>query len=195
MDKGFTLIEIIIAIGVLGFAVAMISLFALNVSQSELFISENLKIEEDIKQALRIMTPEIRSINSSSNGSYGIAAVSSSSFSFYSDIDADNYFEKVRYFLDGSTLKKGVIESSISPFIYDPGQEKIKEVINGISSDDIFYYYDDSYDGNQSPLDYPVDVSKIRSVKIVISVEKEINLMPVPVELSLFITIRNLRGI
>ncbi len=185
----------IIAIGILGFAVAIISLFALNISQSELFISENLKIEEDIKQALRIMAPEIRSINNSSSGSYGIVAVSSSSFSFYSDIDADNYFEKVRYFLDGDILKKGVIEPTISPFIYDPGQEKIKEIVSGVSSDNIFYYYDDSYDGNQSPLGYPINISKIRSVKIVISVEKEINLMPAPVELSLFVVIRNLRGI
>ena len=192
--QGFTLLEVLIAVGILSIVILTVSIFAFDVFRSELFISENLEAEEQIQQIFKIIAPEIRSMAISNNGSYPLAAVSSSSLSFYSDIDLDGLSERVRYFLEGTVLKKGVIKPAINPVVYDPASEKISETVKNVISNNIFSYYDSNYDGSQPALDYPIDISVIRSVGIKLTVDKNIAMAPIPVVLTTFINIRNLRG-
>lgn len=188
------MIEMLIAIGLLGMIALVITLFAVDIFKSQFYLGDSLEVEEEVEQALGRMTPEIRSITNSSNGSYAIVSVSSSSFSFYSNIDSDSLIEKVRYFLDGATFKKGVIEPSINPIIYNPASEVITVLAEDIISDDIFYFYDKTYEGSSgSPLEQPVKIPVIKSVKISLISDKNINLPPSPVSIETFINIRSLK--
>ena len=181
--------------GILGLIMTGIVFFALDISRSQIFLGESLESEEDIKQALEIMVPEIRSIITSNNGSYPIIAASSSSFSFFSDINSDGLVEKVRYFLDVNDFKKGVIVPTLNPVIYDPTSEKVTTLASDVISSNIFYYYDENYDGSQSPLIIPIDISKIRLIKIELVVDQNPLTPPLPAKIGIFADLRNLRGL
>ena len=192
---GFTLIEILIAMSIFGVIIAGMVYFALDISQLQIFLGESLESEEDIKQVLEIMIPEIRSMAASSNGSYPVVSASSSSFTFFSDINSDGLVEKIRYFLDNKDFKKGLIVPTLNPVTYDPTTEKIVTVVSDVISANIFYYYDGAYDGSQPSLSVPVDISQIRLIKIVLIVDKNPLALPLPIKINTFIDIRNLRGL
>ena len=101
--------------------------------------------------------------------------------------------EKVRYFLAGTTLQKGVIKPTGSPLIYNSINEKISTFVNNVISTSIFDYYDENYDGTTAPLSFPVNVSDIRLVKITVMVEQDPNRSPTPMVFSTQVSIRNLK--
>ena len=76
--------------------------------------------------------------------------------------------ERVRYFLDNQTFKKGVVEPTGQPYTYNLSAEQLRivadNVINGTSS--VFSFYDNSYTGTSSALSLPTDISKIKLIKI-----------------------------
>ena len=193
--KGFTLIEILITVGIVSGVLIIVSLFGLDLYQFNSFLGESLEAESDIQRAFKTMIGEMRSISQSANGSFAIDQASSSSFSFYSDIDGDGLAEKVRYFREAGNLKKGTIESFGSPAVYNPNSEKISDFVSYVVSDNIFYYYNEDYDGTQPFLGYPIDLSVIRLVKVKLIVDRDPITLPLPLEFSSFINIRNLRGI
>lgn len=194
-QKGFTLIETIIVLAILSGAVLVIGIFTLNVSNFQIFLGKSLATDEEAQQTFKIMIPEIRSIGPSNLGNYPIASASSSSFSFYSDIDNDGIFEQVRYFLDEGVFKKGVVKPSGNPLVYSSANEKINDFVHNITSSNIFTYYDGDYSGTSLPMQYPINVSNIRLVKITLTIDDDPKSLPSPLILSILVNIRNLRGI
>lgn len=187
--------EILIAMSLFGLIAVGISMFTLDILQLQIFAGESLESEEDIKQTLEVIIPEIRSMAAANNGSYLIMAASSSSFSFFSDINSDGLIERVRYFLDSNNFKKGIIVPTVNPITYDSASEKITTLISDVVPANIFSYYDEVYDGSQPSLGVPVDISQIRLVRVEIIVDKNPLTPPLPVKISIFADIRNLRGI
>lgn len=107
-------------------------------------LEQALQIEsarKGITQAVR----DIREATYGDDGSYPIAAFATSSLTFYSDVDRDSSTERIRYFLQGSTFKKGVINPTGSPAVYNPATEEISIVSeytrNGDQNIPIFRYY------------------------------------------------------
>lgn len=193
--SGFTLIEVVIVMGLFAIISISIVFFALDISKFQIFLGETLQSEEDIQKVLGIMIPEIRSIALSNNGSYPIAAASSSSFTFYSDLGGDGLTDRIRYFLDGSDFKKGIIVPTSNPVFYDITSEQLTTVASNLTSGNIFYYYDDNYDGLQSSLTIPIDLSKIRLIKVELVVDKNTSNVPSSARINTFVEVRNLRGI
>ncbi|MDP3792187.1 MAG: hypothetical protein Q8Q89_00445 [bacterium] len=193
--KGFTLMETLITVGIVSGVLIVISFFGLELYQFNFFLGESLQAESDVQRVFKTMIAEMRSIGQSANGSFAIDQASSSSFSFYSDIDGDGLAEKVRYFQETGNLKKGTIEPFGSPAVYDPASEKISDFVSYVVSGNIFSYYNGDYDGTQPSLSYPIDPSVIRLVKVKLIVDRDPTVLPLPVEFSSFINIRNLRGI
>ncbi len=195
MSRGFTLIEIIIVIGIFTSVMIVISLFVLDIANNEIFFTESINSEVETRQAYQTIISELRSMGGSVNGSYAINAASSSSFTFFSDSDGDGYTEQVRYFVDGGILKKGLIKPAGNPFGYKIGDEKITEAVHYLVSNNVFSYFGANYDGNQSPLGYPINLDSIRMIKIQLSIDKDPNVLPGKVVLPAYINMRNLRGI
>lgn len=193
--SGFTLIEIIIVMGLFAIISVSIVFFALDISKFQIFLGETLQSEEDVQKVLGIMMPEIRSMAVSNNGSYPIAAASSSSFTFYSDLGGDGSIDRIRYFLDDSDFKRGVIAPTSNPVFYDIASEQITTIAPNLTSGNIFYYYDDNYDGHQSSLTIPIDLSRIRLIKVELVVDQNTSTAPSSVRINTFVEVRNLRGI
>ena len=156
------------------------------------FIGGELDSVNIARTALKTMTREMRTASSGSNGAYALSLASSTSITFYSDIYDNGLKEKVRYFLNGTILQKGVLVPTGSPLAYT-GSETITTLASNVTNSSIFSYFDKNYDGTTAALTTPVDVSNVRLVKITITTDSDPNRPPSPITSSTQISLRNIK--
>ena len=176
MNKGFSLIEVIVVVAIAAAVVLVVSNFGNNISGLNTLVSSELQGKSDVNESLEIMTEEIQSAENSGSGAYPIDAASTSSFAFYSDVNKNGSADHVRYFYATSTIYKGVIAPTGTPSMYPTSAEIVTDVIDNViipSSTPLFSYYGSSYTGTQSPLTYPITTANIRLVGI--NFESQIN--------------------
>lgn len=174
-QKGFTLVETIVAI----FIFTLLILGATNLFSHIFKNSRNQMIAiSDIDQA-QLLTKkfinEIRTASIGENGNHPIALADDQQVVFYSRYgQEDNRTAQIRYFLEGTNLKKGVIIPSGSPISYNSTAEKVDIVQNNIvgTTTPVFYYYSGDYDGQSDPLTQPVNVNDIKYIKIKFFINK-----------------------
>ncbi|MEK7552382.1 MAG: prepilin-type N-terminal cleavage/methylation domain-containing protein [Patescibacteria group bacterium] len=195
-QNGFTLLELVVVIGILSFVVFMVfrlesDIFVLNgLSQSSLnshFQGQNV---------MRTIIPELRKSASSNLGAFPIVSVATSSITFFSDVDDDPIIEQVRYYKQGSTIMKGVINPVGSPLVYNPASEVVSVLATDIAnstSTPIFEYYDTNYDGTSAPLSTPIDLLSIRLIKVTVVIDNNSNKLPAPLTFTSQVTLRNLK--
>lgn len=193
--RGFSIIEILVSISI--FTLLLFGMYAVQkeaVSLNDNYIGR-LSTQNEVRKAMATISREIRTVAPSSVGAYPLADVSTSSFIFYSNIDGDAYVEKVRYFLDGTTLKRGVIKPGGSPLAYNSANENTSELIHDVAngSGAIFTYYGENYNGTGPSLVEPFDVTLVRLTKIEVIVDKDPQQTPVPQIFSTQINMRNLK--
>lgn len=198
MNKGFSLFEVLIVMAIFTGILFVVVGFRGNIQSLENLLSQRLQSRQDIEQSMQILETEIRSAGQSSLGAYPIDAASTSSLTFYSDIDKDTLAEKVRYFLSTSTIRKGVIKPSGNPLVYAVASETLATVVQNIvltsSSVPIFQYYNSAYTGTQAPLTSPIDTTAIRLIQISISADIKASSSPKAEFFTNTMTIRNLRS-
>ncbi|MCC6934118.1 MAG: type II secretion system protein [Candidatus Yanofskybacteria bacterium] len=193
--SGFTLIELLIGIALTTLALGFVTLFTLDISGFGTDLNTRLETERELDMTLRAMISEIRSMGPGENGAYPVATATGTTLTFFSDIDNDGSFEQVRYFLDGTTLKKGITEATgTEPAQYPPANEVTSEVVHWLVPGTIFTYYAAGLPSEIGPLPSPTDVAKIRLITITGTTDQDPTKPPLPSTLSITVTIRNLRG-
>lgn len=200
MTKGFTLIEVLIAMSILAGIVFIVSIFGLDIFNFQIFLGDVFTMQQEINLTLTGMGIEIRAMGPSANGSYPVESASSESLIFYSDIDGDNVFERIRYFVSGSALKRGTTEPTGNPAIYNLANEISTDVVANIilppsASQPLFIYYDQNYTGSQPPLSSPIDVNKIRLIRATVTTDKTPQDQIGRTDYSSTMLIRNLRNV
>ena len=192
---GFSVIETLVTIFILTLVGMAVWTFQKDVFSLNSNISSSLDAQQEARKAFKAMSAEIRSISPSSTGSYPIAEASSTSFTFYGDIDNDGLKERLRYFLDGSALKKGVLKPNGNPLAYNPINEIVAEIVRDIANGatPIFDYYDTNYDGTTAPLAQPVSVIPTRLVKMTFIIDKNPLRPPAPITMTTQVSMRNLK--
>jgi len=197
LRQGFSLVEVIIFAAITASLIFVVSSLTSNVANIENFVNQKLQSRSSLEQTFQMLVTEIRSAGPSSNGAYQIESASTSSLVFFSDIDQDGIFERVRYTLSTSTIAKGFINPSGNPLVYATSTEVVKDVMTNVivsTSTDLFNYFDSAYAGSQAPLTSPIDVSKIRVVKVSVYADTNPGKAPKATFFSDTITIRNLRS-
>jgi prepilin-type N-terminal cleavage/methylation domain-containing protein len=199
--SGFTLIEVVISLAIFSGIVLAVTGFRANLDTLRNIAYQRLQSRQDMNQTMQILVTEIRSAGPSSIGNFSIVEAATSSFIFYSDIDKDGSFERVRYFLPvtgaTTTLKKGVIKPTGNPLAYVSSSETISTVAENVvpsSTLPYFQYFGTAYTGSESAMSYPVDVSQIRLVRANFFVDIRPQVAPIPIFFSETINIRNLRS-
>jgi len=169
MNRGFSLIEVLIVVVIAATLVLVVGNFGTNVSSLNGLINVELESKSDVAQQVQIMASEIRSAEPSAAGAYPVDSASTSSFAFYSDINQDGIAEHVRYFLASSTIYRGVIAPTGTPATYPAANEVVTDVVDHValaSSTPLFSYYGSSYAGTGSPLASPVAVASVRVIAV-----------------------------
>lgn len=193
--SGLSVVEVLVSVFILTLIGLAVYSFQKDVFSLNRIISGSLTAQGEARRTLKLMSAEIRTASPSSLGAYAITEATVSSFIFYSNIDSDPFKERVRYFIDGTTLKKGVIKPSGSPLVYNPVSETISELIHDVadSAVPIFSYYGADYDGLIPSLAVPIDISMVRLVKITVMIDQDLQAPPGPITLTTQISMRNLK--
>ena len=197
LNSGFTLVELLISVSILALLTVTISTFQKDIFSLGFSLQGSLNAQIDARHVVKLMVTEIREATQSALGAYPIAIASSTSITFYSDIDNNGTKDKIRYFVSGSTVKQGVVAPSGSPLTYNDANEKLTTVINSFvssSTQPLFQYCPETYSGTGSPLSDPIDISTVRLVKITVIIDKDPNKSPAPIIVTSQVSIRNLKG-
>lgn len=193
--NGFTLVETLFAIGIFGLVIIAVSKFQRDVFYLSNIAKSSLASAQDTRQIVRTMAKEMRAAAPANNGAYPLVNLGTSTVTFYADTDGDGLREQVRYFVASGILKRGVITPTGTPYAYT-GAEKVSILVNDIrntAASPIFEFYDALYDGSQVALAEPIDVSKVRLVKITLQVDADPSRSPVQKAYTSQVSIRNLK--
>jgi len=191
-NSGFTLIELMVALSIFIALTIISGNFVINGMQLRRKAYARISATEEAQRVIRKMMREIRNSTQSDRGDYNLDIVIPQEFSFYSNIDDDIQVEKVRYFLDGANLMRGVINPEGEPLEYLEENESISLVAHYINNAGgaIFFYFD----GDNNIIENPTEnVSSIRLIRTSFSINPNFSLSDQDFVLTSDIQIRNLK--
>ncbi len=192
-NEGMTLAEILVAMAIITVIGLAISTFARDLFMYSGTVQSNLSAQQDARQMLRQFASELRIASQSSTGTYPISEASDTAITFYSDLNGDGIKDRVRYYVSGNMIKKDVLVPTGLPLAYT-GTPATSIVMRDLSvTTGIFSYYDKNYTGTSAPLGSPVDVSSVRLVKMNITIDRDPNRSPTPINVTTQVVIRNLK--
>ena len=175
-NRAFTLLESLVAIAIFALAIGGLMMFILGSYESYYFSFHQVEAVSEAKRGIETMVKEAREAKQGDDGSYVIEKAEDYEFIFFSDIDKDGETERVRYFVEGSDFKKGVINpTGGSPeYITDPSDPNYEEKIVIISKyvcnePPIFHYFDKDF--QEIPAPARLKDTKLMTVYLVINVD------------------------
>ncbi len=195
-NSGITLLEVLVAMGISIFIFGAIAALMMVSFKSNKIVWEQLSTQNEGRKATQDFINELRTAAASSVGAYPLESVGPQQIIFFSNIDIDPLRERLRYFKDGTNLKKGVIKPSGNPFTYNPAVETVTIVAHDIANGNnpVFYYYGQNYTGQADNfLPAPVNILQVRMVKITLDLEEDPRASPVPFHIEAKGEIRNLK--
>jgi prepilin-type N-terminal cleavage/methylation domain-containing protein len=195
--KGFTLAEIVVVVGIFVLVAGIASQFQLDTWSFRRFFQVSVDFQAEGLFAMKNLTRELRSMTPSVLGTYPIAAVGTSTLTFYADADGNGQPERLRYYISNNTLFREEIDPCGNPLTYATSSctASIKRVVQSLrmGTTSMFTYYDSSYTGTTSPLAFPPNISSIRLIKVTTLIENDPNKSPLPLMLTTQVTMRNLK--
>lgn len=175
MKKGFTILEMLVAVGLITFV------FVVFANLQDIFTKGNLstwKNYADVNAAsssIRFLVKEVRNAQYSQSGSYPFVTLSDNELIFFSDYDFDGVVEKIRYTLLGNTLTKGTTEPSGFPAVYNSLDEKTSVITEDIDNagKPMFTYYDETYPQIISALEPQDRLARTKIVKFFVAIRAD----------------------
>ena len=192
---GFAFVQLVVWVGI----ATLVGVAALSVQKSvwslNRIAANSITAQVDARKAFKMMSAEIRSLSPSSLGAYPIESATASSFTFFADIDNDNIKERIRYYVSGTNLRRGITEPTGSPLTYNTANEVSTILVQYLSngSTPYFSYYDSSYTGSSAALTQPVSITAVRLVKVQLIIDKNIASSPAPITMTTQISLRNVK--
>jgi prepilin-type N-terminal cleavage/methylation domain-containing protein len=191
--KGFTLIEMVVVIGILAVVGVALTGMISYVYRTNAFIFEETSATDSARRGVQFALENIREATYGADGSYPLSTAATSTIAFYADVDNDGVVEKIRYYLTNGTLYRGVTNPAGAPPAYTGQTESSTVVASYVRNDastPVFHYYDDT----GAELSAPADVSKVASVSAVVGVDVDPRRAPLTYTLIGTATIRSVHS-
>lgn len=195
-----SLVEMMVAIGILLMGMGGVSMLFLNSWTSNKFIIEMGNASLIASRGVNTVVAELRKIRQADNGDYPIESGDDFDFKAYIDLDNDGATERVHYYLQNGVLYRGVTEPVAGLPVTYPNSDDTTGAIAGsivnTGSDPVFSYYNDDYpaDTTNNPLITPVNVARVRMVKVHLMVNIDPFHAPDYINIRSFAELRNLNN-
>ncbi len=170
---GFTLIEIIVVIGIMGListgVIALVSSVFVQSTKQGTSIADT----DQARKLSMKFTQELRNGIYGENGAYPLNSAGNQEIIFFSDVNNDGLVDRVRYYLSNGSLYKGVVVPTGTPYTYNLANEVATKIQSNVAngSNPLFYYYTDTYDGTSgTALAQPVNVAQVNFVKLSLTI-------------------------
>ncbi|RJR15448.1 prepilin-type N-terminal cleavage/methylation domain-containing protein [Candidatus Microgenomates bacterium] len=197
-QSAFTLVEVIVATFIFAVIAGLVAIFAVYYFQSYTFSFEENQAIGAAQSSLTRMVREIREIRSGDDGAYPIVDPQDTSFTFFADVTNDGRSDRVRYFLNGTTLQKGIIEPTSVPVTYPTSNETITTIAENVDNagQALFTYYNGDWpsDTVNNPLSQSERLLNARMVEIYIRINVSQDFSSEPFELTQSVQIRSLKN-
>ncbi|MBP9732276.1 MAG: prepilin-type N-terminal cleavage/methylation domain-containing protein [Candidatus Magasanikbacteria bacterium] len=194
--RGMSLLEVMVVLGITMVVLLGATSFIILSFRNQRILNDQLFGQKDARRVISEIVNTIRTSEESSIGSYPVAQATTSSLTVYANIDGDSLRERVRYWLSGTDLKRGIIKPSGNPLSYT-GQEQVTTIASYVQNANrgtpTFQYFTESYTGSQAAMTLPITITNIRMIKIIIEIEKDQTKSPVPLRVESLTHIRNLK--
>jgi prepilin-type N-terminal cleavage/methylation domain-containing protein len=193
-QAGLSLIETIVVVAIFGLIVPVILNFLWGSFNLNRRIEGAMLNQRKARQIIDIIKKELREAREGAGNQYPLVTCDANEIIYYADIDEDGATERVRYFMDGSIFKRGVIEPVNGVYT---GQEQIRNIMNNVlnnAAQPVMRYYNSSYTGSGSPLSTPANCGEVRLVQIEFVIDAVLELQPGAFRVSSMIQFRNLKS-
>ncbi|MFH0969059.1 MAG: prepilin-type N-terminal cleavage/methylation domain-containing protein [Patescibacteria group bacterium] len=196
--RGLTLVEMLVAIAIFVIGMEGFTLLFTRTWKANSYTLEMGQSSMAVSQGLSKTVNYIRGARQADNGSYPIKSASDNDFVIYSDYNKDGITERLHFYKNNQNILMGVTNpTGAIPKTYPSGDQQIITIASYIVNDantPIFYYYNKDYPGDaeNNPMSAPIDISKIRLMKIYLKININPNRTPDNIEMQSFVEIRNL---
>ncbi len=145
-QKGMTIVEAVVFVSILVVIIGAIVMSLKYTYQGQRFAFEQADATRSARKGIGQAVRFLREASYADDGAYPIYSMSTSSITFFSDYDNDSKIERIRFFLDGTNLKRGIVESSGDPPTYATSTEVVSVVSDNVRNNalgtPLFTYYD-----------------------------------------------------
>lgn len=184
-------------IAIFSLAMTLLIAFVIYIYRAYGYNFEQIAAVNEARKGIETMIREIREARYGDDGSYPLEEAGNFQFIFYSDIDKDESIERVRYFLDGTNFRKGVVEPSGDPPQYVLSGETIKALSAYVrnSAVPVFVYYNGDWpiDIVNNPLPTLTRLTETKLMHVYLRINVDPNRPPDNFELESDVQIRNLK--
>ncbi len=191
-NHGMTFIEMLVWIGVFLAAMWAIVGSILSFYRANTYTLEQAQAVSEARRSIEGVVASTREATFSNEGAYPVVSIAANTLTFYADIDADPVAERVRYFMENTELKRGVIDPTGNPPSYAVAEtvSTVAYFIRNLEQNVTTFHYYDSAGAEITDMNNITDVRFVR-------VDTVVNVSPskLPNELTLrsSATLRNLR--
>jgi len=195
--RGFTILEVVIALFLFTSIIGTVTIFFVYYLRNYSFSFEENQLVNISQSGMTQMIRQIREARNGENGAWPIVDASDTSLTFYSDVSNDGRTDRVRYFVDGTDLKRGVVEPTVPPVTYPLATENITTIATNLNlgSAAIFTYYNGNWptDTLNNPLAQSSRQLNTRYVTIYLKIDIQTNFGAEPYELTSGVQIRSMK--
>jgi type II secretory pathway pseudopilin PulG len=189
--RGFTLIETVIVISLTVIVgAALMGAVEFFYRTNDYVIQENAAVQ-NARLGISAAMQTLREASYGDDGSYPIANAATSTITFYANIQGGTSVQRIRYYLQGLTLYRGVTTAVGNPPSYSGQPEVITTVATNVRNTAAIPLYQ-YYDSSGTLLAAPVTLSSIASVVTTLKIDVDPNRSPAPYTLIGSAMLRNL---
>jgi prepilin-type N-terminal cleavage/methylation domain-containing protein len=165
-ERGFTLIETIVTMAIMGIVLGVFGQMLLTTSKTSSHVEEQATLQNEVRVAVDRLTMDLRQATNA-NGTSPVESLSSTSLTFTSpDRLTPFHLRRISYQLVNGELQRSVATSTDSdgwPWVWPAAAATFYPEVGSVTSTSLFTFYDDGGAVTTNPAD-------VRSARISITV-------------------------